>query len=252
MKTSSNIVLGYSYDDYYAYGIKTPIVTDVSSNTNTHSLICGMSGSGKSYYTNLFFARLCFLYGNNIQIYFADFKQDEAYKHLRGALNYFPYEKSLEALDIVYGILHGRQSGKDISRTPVVLIWDEYMANVLAIKAKDKKKAELVMGMVSEILMLGRSLGCNICITTQTAYASVFPEGSRANFGIIVIQGAPVKSIYEMLIPKEYIEKIGDRKFKRGEGIVLLQGTELHFIKTPTIRDEKKLQEICIRALGKR
>ena len=54
-----------------------------------------------------------------------------------------------------------------------------------------------------------------------------------------------------MLIPKEYIERIGDRQFKIGEGVVLLQGSELHFIKVPVIRDEDKLQRICIEALNR-
>ena len=49
----------------------------------------------------------------------------------------------------------------------------------------------------------------------------------------------------------EYIEKIGERKFKIGEGIVLLQGSQLHFIKVPVIRNIEKMQNICIEALNR-
>lgn len=106
------------------------------------------------------------------------------------------------------------------------------------------------MRKVSEILMLGRSLAVRLVVSCQRPDAVVFPTGSRLNYGIIIIVGAPIKSIYEMLIPKEYIERIGDRQFKIGEGVVLLQRSELHFIKVPVIRDEDKLQRICIEALN--
>ena len=73
--------------------------------------------------------------------------------------------------------------------------------------------------------------------------------GGRRTDGVILIVGAPIKSIYEMLIPKEYIDEIGDRNFKRGEGVALLQGSELRFIKIPMVRDMEKMQQICIDAL---
>ena len=44
---------------------------------------------------------------------------------------------------------------------------------------------------------------------------------------------------------------IGNRKFTRGEGVLLLQGSELNFIKVPAINNIKKLQRVCIEALNK-
>lgn len=249
MKTSNSILIGYDYDAWYGYGDKIPVVTDVSTKTNSHTLICGMSGSGKSYLTNQYFARLCLQGGNESKVYFADFKQDDTFTHLRKCPRYYPYEKSIEALEIVYEILHNRQLGKDTSRYPVTLIWDEYMANILALQGIDKKKAESVMRKVSELLMIGRTLAIRMVISCQRADSVAFPTGSRLNYGVIIIVGAPIRSIYEMLIPKEYIENIGDRQFKTGEGIVLLQGSDMHYIKVPMVRNEKKLQEICIDAL---
>ena len=54
-----------------------------------------------------------------------------------------------------------------------------------------------------------------------------------------------------MLIPKEYVERIGERQFKTGEGVVLLQGSQMHFIKVPVIRNIEKMQNICIEALNR-
>ena len=211
MTKNSDIVLGYDYDKWYGYGWKETVRTDISTHTNSHTLICGMSGSGKSYLTNQYLARLCLESGNGGQVYFADFKQDEQFSRLRECPRYYPYDRSLEALDIVYGILHKRQSGEDMSRVPITLI--------------------------------------RLLISCQRPDAVAFPTGSRLNYGIIIIVGAPVRSIYEMLIPKEYIDYIGERQFGVGEGVVLLQGAEMHFIKVPLVRNEERMHQICIDAL---
>ena len=123
------------------------------------------------------------------------------------------------------------------------------MANILAIQSMEKKKADEVMRKVSEILMLGRSLAVRLIISCQRPDASAFPSGSRLNYGIIIVVGAPIRSIYEMLIPKEYIDTIGERKFGLGEGVVLLQGSQLEFIKIPMVRDMDKMKQVCIDAL---
>lgn len=54
-----------------------------------------------------------------------------------------------------------------------------------------------------------------------------------------------------MLIPKEYIDVIGERKFGVGEGVVLLQGSQLRFIKIPMVRDMDRMKQVCIDALTK-
>jgi len=248
MMNASNLLIGYEYDNWYNFGEKTPILTDVSPKTNSHILISGMSGGGKSFLTNQLFARICAFGG---KAYFADFKQDDTYTHLRGCPHYYPYDKTTEALEEVYEILHNRQSGADPSHKPVTLIWDEYIANILSLQSTNKKKAEMVMRKVSEILMLGRSLGVRLVVSCQRPDAVAFPTGSRLNYGVIIVVGAAIKSIYEMLIPKEYIERIGDRQFKAGEGVVLLQGSDLHFLKVPIVKDEQQIKRLCIEALSR-
>lgn len=246
MMMNSDLVLGYDYDKWYGYGVKEPVLTDISPKTNSHTLLCGMSGSGKSYAENILIARIANTEGT---VFFSDFKQDDCFTFLRSCPRYYPYDKTIEALEIVYETLHKRQSGEDTSRSPVTLVWDEYIANILAVQGTDKKKADNIMRKVSEILMLGRSLSVRLIISCQRPDAAAFPSGSRLNYGVILIVGAPIRSIYEMLIPKEYIDEIGDRAFKRGEGVALLQGSELRFIKIPMIRDMEKMQKVCIDAL---
>ncbi len=251
MMMNCDLVLGYDFDKWYGYGVKEAIVADISTKTNSHTLLCGMSGSGKSYTANILFAKT--VLANNMQgkVYFADFKQDDQFTYLRECSRYYPYNDSVEALETVYEMLHKRQSGEDKSRKQITLIWDEYMANILAIQNTEKKKADEIMRKVSEILMLGRSLAVRLIISCQRPDASAFPSGSRLNYGIIIIVGAPIRSIYEMLIPKEYIDAIGERKFGVGEGIVLLQGSQLRFIKIPMVRNVDRMKQVCIDALTK-
>lgn len=208
-----------------------------------------MSGAGKSYHECQIMTRLA-LSEVDGDIYFADYKQEDAFAHLRGCMRYYPYKSTLQALDIVHNRLLARQSGEDSNRNPITLIWDEYMAQMLSLISEDKKNAAEVMGKVSEILMLGRSLGPIRLITScQRPDALAFPAGSRLNYGVVVILGAAVRSIYEMLIP-DFMESVKGRRFGRGEGVVVFQGSELHFIKVGMVSNPHRMEEICIKALG--
>jgi len=249
MMTNSNLTIGYDFDKWYDYELKEPITVDISPATNSHILICGMSGSGKSFCENILFAKLA-LADSKGEIYFADYKQDDQFAYLRSCFRYYPYKDTLKALEAVYEKLHKRLTNEDKEKYPITLIWDEYIANILSLQNEDKKAATLAMNKVSEILMLGRSLSIRFFTSCQRAEASAFPSGSRLNYGNILILGAPIRSIYEMLIPTEYIDKIGDREFKTGEGIILLQGSVLRFIKVPIIQNVDGMREICIKALS--
>lgn len=250
MMNLSNILVGYDYDAWYGYGEKKKILIDVSPKVNSHILVSGISGSGKSWFIEQLIARI-FAQNTLGEVFFADYKQDDTFEFLRMLPRYYAYESCIDALETVYKILHKRQSGEDKTRNPITLVWDEYFSFILALQGTDKKKAEGVMRKISEILMLGRSLSVRLVIACQRPDASAFPSGSRINFGVVVVIGASIKSIYEMLIPKEYIEDIGDRKFKTGEGIVLLQGAKIYYFKVPLIKNMKELNEICIEALTK-
>ena len=106
------------------------------------------------------------------------------------------------------------------------------------------------MTKVSEILLLGRSLRIRFVTVCQRPDALAFPAGSRLNYGVVVVLGAAVKSIYEMLLP-DFKDDVEGRRFDCGEGVVVLQGSELHFIKVPEIQDVEKMRSLCLVALSK-
>ena len=79
---SKDLLIGYDYDAWYGYSKKIPVTVDASTKNNSQTLICGMSGSGKSYLTNQSFARICLHGGGDSVVFFADFKQDDCFSHL--------------------------------------------------------------------------------------------------------------------------------------------------------------------------
>ncbi|MCR5383392.1 MAG: type IV secretory system conjugative DNA transfer family protein [Saccharofermentans sp.] len=241
------LILGYDLDTWQAYGNKKAIAMNLSGNVAASTLVVGMSGSGKSESIKCLLARLS--KQQDSVIFFGDFKQDDTFSFLRDCPRYYPFYQTEEALDKVYEIMHNRQLGEDTTRNPIVFIWDEYMANILALLSTDKKRAENIMRKVSEILMLGRSMKVFLITSMQRCDATAFPAGSRLNYGNVIILGAPIKSIYEMLLSKEQIDRIGDRVFKVGEGVALLQGVDLRFIKMPRVNDEQRMKDLCIDAL---
>lgn len=251
MKKSSFLLLGYDFDQWNEFGRKEPILTDLSTKTNSHILVCGMSGSGKSYDVIFLLVNIIKAENEDAKVYFADYKQEEEFSFLRSCSHYYPFQSAVEALEIVYKTLQKRQSGEDLSRSQITLIWDEYFGNILSLQNHDKKNAEIIMRKISEILMMGRSLGVRLVISCQRPDAIVFPMGSRLNFGIVIILGASIGSIYDMLLPREYIDEIGNRAFGIGEGVVLLQGSQLRMIKIPMVKNLEKMKHICIGTLIK-
>lgn len=205
-----------------------------------------MSGSGKSYMEQELLFRLIladaknYQKGQNGEYFFCDYKCDSSFAYLmsEGSPRYFAYTDTLQAIDLVHSHLMARQAGKESSKCPISLFIDEYMALILNLMGTDKKKAAEVSGKISQILLLGRSPSVRLAIFCQRPDAVAFSAGSRLNFGNIIILGSAAKSIYEMLMP-DFMDELKGRRFGRGEGVVLLQGADLRFIKVPTVRDEE-------------
>lgn len=253
-------MLGYDLDKWKNYGQKEPITVDISPATNSHILLCGMSGSGKSYAEHQLAARLIRAEqggkgskgSKGGEYLFADYKMDDTFSYLKNCPRFFPYKSAFDALDAIHARLIARQSGEDTSRNPVTLIWDEYMAAMLNLISEGKKSAAVstALSKVAEVLQLGRSLSVRLVSVCQRPDALAFPAGSRLNYGVVCVVGAAVRSIYEMLLP-DHMEQVKGRQFGRGEGVVLLQNSELRFIKVPAVRNESRMREICKEALSK-
>ena len=252
-KSKPTLTLGYNLDAWNDYGVKIPVTVDISPATNSHMSLSGMSGSGKSFAEMGYISKLFLAQGGDF--YFADYKGEDMFAPLRQCPRYWSFKQTLEALDIVYSRFNARLSGEDETRNQITLVWDEYMANILALQGEDKDKkpaerlAPSVMNKVSEILLMGRSMGVRLITSMPRPDAIAYPAGARLNYGVVVILGAYIRSIYEMMMP-DHLEQVKGRQFGRGEGVALLQGSELHFIKIGLPQNPSRMQELCIQALS--
>lgn len=212
----------------------SPLQIELSQKDYCHALITGASGSGKSY-------ALLYLLGNVLQeeqettIYFCDFKNSEDFEFLYGYKNYYAGDSCYEGIMEYYRCFcEKRRTRKHDKR--YLLIVDEYPAMINYLTGRDKqektKKAGDVLNAVAEILMLGRSMEFGIWIVTQRPDSTLFANGARDNFMIIVGLGRMSKEQKSMIFTGE---DIPNKIFQRGEGMLLADGYAIREVKYPRI-----------------
>lgn len=106
--------LGYDLDAWENFREKSSIQIDTSPSANSHILLCGMSGSGKSYLEHQLLYRLILAeQDRGGEYFFADYKGDDSFTYLQDCPRYFTYKNTLKALDMVHARMIARQSGED-------------------------------------------------------------------------------------------------------------------------------------------
>lgn len=233
-----DITYGYLYELWYTANLKVPIKNSVSS--HCHTLLTGASGSGKSY-------TLLFILGKTLQacpatiIYFCDFKNSEDFRFLKGYRYYYAGDECYSGVMQYYESFTDARL-KGYSNKRYLLICDEYPAFITYLQTKDKanktKNASDILAVISELLMLGRGLSYGVLITCQRADSSWFSSGSRDNFMINICLGNPSKEQKGMLFPGEDLPQ--ERIYKRGEGLISMDGSRIQEIKIPCITDTNK------------
>ena len=211
-----------------------PLYLDVK--THCHAIITGSSGSGKSY-------ALLYLLGTLLQdsplvrITFCDFKNSEDFKFLKGYPHYYCGNNCYEGIMSYYeNFCNARIQGRNSIRH--LLICDEYPALINYLTMKDKqektKKANDILSAIAEILMLGRGIQYGAWIVTQRPDASLFANGARDNFMIILGLGRMSKEQRNMIFSGE---DIPDKIYHQGEGCLLADGHPLYEVTYPRIQN---------------
>lgn len=226
------MIWGYGTGD----GVKTKSPIKLKVETHPHALITGSSGSGKSY-------ALMYLIGNllqenpDIELYVLDFKYSEDFEFLTGYEHYFKGDECYEGVMKYYEKFSQRRKQRNSGKR-MELIFDEFPSSILYFSGIDKrdktKKASEMTNAVAEILMLGRGIKVGVWIVTQRADASLFANGSRDSFMVILGMGRMSREQKGMIFAGE---EVPDKMYQRGEGCLLADGYPLYEVKIPRIRD---------------
>ena len=225
---------GYDMGIFNDTGLKIPIQLDLSDHCNL--LLTGCSGSGKSY-------ALLYLLGSvlksneDIEIFFCDFKNSYDFSFLEDYPHYYSGDNCYDGITEYYRVFCSARQQREFTKKHL-LICDEYPALVNYLQGQDKlnktKYASEVLSAISELLCLGRGIQFYTWIVTQRADNSLFANGARDNFMLVIGLGRLSKEQKGMLFSGE---ELPERIYKKGEGILLADGYPLREVKFPFIRN---------------
>ena len=228
------MIYGYNMGIFTETGLKIPIQLDLSDHCNL--LLTGCSGSGKSY-------ALLYLLGSvlksneDIEIFFCDFKNSYDFSFLEDYPHYYSGDNCYDGITEYYRVFCSARQQREFTKKHL-LICDEYPALINYLQGKDKanktKYASEVLSAISELLCLGRGIQFYTWIVTQRADNSLFANGARDNFMVVIGLGRLSKEQKGMLFSGE---ELPERIYKKGEGILLADGYPLREVKFPFIRN---------------
>ena len=179
-----------------------------------HWLICGPSGSGKSYLTKYLFWSLSKI--DDLEIFCCDFKNSGDYSFVDE--DHLAVGKDCPSMIQRFYDAYLQIKEANLPHR-ILLVFDEWAAYCLWAEAYDKKLAKESKDQIAEVLMMGRRLGSNnggafIWTVLQRPDAAYFGS-SRDNYFVKIIMKDVTKSIRTMLdvsdddVPVEHIVKPG-------------------------------------------
>ena len=225
-------------EDYLKYNQQVYYVWEPSK--VPHMAVIGGTGCGKTFFSKLLIAKLC-VYAPQAEIMICDFKGDDSLSWLSSHdVWYYQYTDCIEkGLDIFYSRFLDRQSGKDKSRHPYIMYFDELAA---AVNYYDKKEAEALRKKIANLLMLGRSFNVFLILVMQRPDAAYLP--ARENVNLVVALGNQSVESKEMFFHSFKDEMPPDRK--RGTAYLLESGATLLRAVVPTVGNMDKLHQTIL------
>lgn len=241
------MIFGYDNTIYQQSNLKIPVTHDIES--HCHVLITGGSGSGKSY-ALLYLLGMLLKDSPNTIVYFCDFKNSYDFLFLEDYKYYYSGNRCYDGIMHYYEAFSNARNTRDTA-TRHILICDEYPSFINYLQMQDKanktKLANDVLAAVSEILMLGRGIKFSCWIITQRADSTLFNNGSRDNFMIIIGLGRMSREQKGMIFSGE---DIPDTIYRQGEGLILADGSALREIKYPYIADTNDWKKHILQILS--
>lgn len=235
----------FGYDNTLRKETGLNITIKHSLESHCHMLLTGASGSGKSY-ALLYLLGMLLKENKYIVVYFCDFKNSTDFSFMENYPYYYAGNDCYKGIMDYYRVFTNARMSRD-NTCRHVLICDEYPSLINYLQMQDKvnktKYANEVLSAISEILMLGRGIKFGIWIVTQRADSSLFANGCRDNFMVIIGLGRMSREQKGMIFTGE---DIPDTICKQGEGLLLADGYALTEVKYPFIEDmEYWKHQIC-------
>lgn len=204
----------------------------VIPSTNTHLLVAGRTGSGKTRST-LFLIAKAILQNPEVDFYFADFKNGGDY---RFAIDTNHLTDMQSAIDDACYTLSSRQAGLP-DRYPYITVLDEYPSFILSLDSKDRKKYQ---SKLATLLNLGRAFEVHVWVITKRPGAELFANGSRDNFNCRILMGSPSPETRRMMLGEDISEVSADWLDNSiGQGLIYRDGVGISHIAMPQLNWQK-------------
>lgn len=207
--------------------------------TNPHWMICGNSGSGKSYFVLYALRNMLREASDKIVLYFCDFKNSEDFSFLRGYEHYYTGVDCTRGLEKFYAEYQQVKAGEITDGKMRLLFFDEWAGFIVWETQCDKKRAENDKAMLLEVLLMGRSMHCGVFAIMQRPDATYLP--GREQFFVTVVFGKLSPEMKKMLIPGEDIDQ--RTIYEPGEGLIRSDRFGVKFLKVPRLKSVPKVQQ---------
>lgn len=231
MNKHESIKAGYDLDMWEKYHTRIGIHIDLIK--YLHWLICGNSGSGKSYFILMLLRNILVEYKNDIQLWFCDFKSSDDFAFLSGYSRYYAGEDCARGLEEFYAEYQQVKNGAIRDGCIRWLVFDEWAGFLIWETQQNKKLAEKHKGYILECLLMGRSMLCGVALILQRNDAK-YVEG-RDQFFVTVAFGKLNSDFKRMVMQGDELEQRD--VYMQGEGIIRMDSIGTKFIKVPKLKD---------------
>lgn len=240
---TDRIKVGFLLDLWDRRAVRLPI--SIPYLTNIHWLICGNSGSGKSYFVLYLLRNLLQSLGDRIVLWFCDFKSSEDFSFLSEYARYYAGAGCKRGLEEFYGEFEAVKNGSVKDDKIRLLFFDEWAGFQVWETSRDKKQAELYKQMLLEVLLMGRSMRCGVTVIMQRNDAA-YIQG-REQFFVTVAFGKMSVEMKRMVMGGEELEQ--KSVYQPGEGIIKSDSEGTRFLKVPQLRDPETVKQQILDAL---
>lgn len=241
----SYILLWFLPQKYVRPALLTPDDEAIGKMSIRHlinMLVVGATGTGKTISIKILMAKI-FKSIPNAKLWLLDFKKFD-FRDFAGLPRYYGFSDCVQGLKDFYAAFK-RQQELGIAGEPTYLIIDEWGSFIASL---DKKEAEEMKRLLSELLMLGRAYHFFPIVGIQRPDASYF-SSARDNFQCCLALGNLSPEGRRMVFPDSAAGRI--MECKKREGHLYIDGVGLEKVRIADIADIDALDAIIREAMSR-